>query len=287
MIGGAARLARAIDRRVPGCRLVVRAGRGPAATVVDDYRAIPAVAFNGVARVVNCVGTPVGDVATLAAVNVEVAVTAARRARDAGVRQFIQVGSLSVYGGATDIDGATPVAPVSDYGRSKANADAALAALATPEFCVTLLRVPALYGPGATGKFGQLARVMTALGRFPVFRPLARRSVLNLDNAAVAIAALLDGTASAGGVQFATDHEAFTLDALATAVTRVHGKLVRLVPLPAAAAAVARHAAPGAFASLYADSVVAPAAAMTTQLPLPVALGDGLAAMLAVGTACR
>ena len=236
--------------------------------------------------VVNCVGTPLGDAANLAVVNVDIAVEAARRARDAGVRQFIQVSSLSVYGGATAIDAATRVAPVSDYGRSKAIADDALLAHASLDFAVIVLRVPALYGPGAAGKFGQLARIMTALGVFPVFRPLARRSVLHLDNAAAAIAALLVEPKSSG-VRFATDHEVFTLDTLAAAVTAVNGKDVRLVTLPRAAAALMRRAAPGAFASLYMDSLVAPETALTTRLPLPMTLAAGLAAMLVADRTSR
>lgn len=247
--------------------------------VVDDYRAIPKSAFDGVTSVINCVGTPLGDAVTLTAVNVDIAVKAARSARDADVCHFIQVSSLSVYGGATAIDATTRVAPVSNYGRSKAAADAALLALALPDFAVTVLRVPVLYGPGAAGKFGQLARAMTAFGAFPVFRPLARRSVLHLDNAAAAIAALLVEPASSG-VRFATDHEVFTLDTLAAAVALVSGKGVRLVALPRAAAAIVRRATPAGFASLYQDSLVAPETALTRRLPLPITLAAGLASML-------
>ena len=228
----------------------------------------------------NCVGTPRGDASMLAAINVDVAVAAARQARDAGCRCFVQVSSLSVYGGATLIDGATLVAPVSDYGRSKAAADAALLGLATPEFAVVAVRVPALYGPGAPGKFGQLARVMIRTGVFPVFRPLARRSVLHLDNAAAAVAALIANSATTG-VHFAADHELFTLDALTAAISKTTDRDVRLISLPSAAAKILRRTAPGIFASLYADSVVAPAAAMTTQLAQPIGLVDGLATMLA------
>ncbi len=286
LVGGNARLAQAIARQLPGCRGVVRHGPTGDATVVADYRTIPEATFAGVATVINCVGTPHGDAATLHAVNVAVAVAAATRARVAGCRQFIQIGSLSVYGGATAIDGTTPVRPATAYGRSKAAADDALLALATPAFSVVVLRVPALYGVGAAGKFGRLAQAMATFGAFPLVRPAARRSVLHLDNAAAAVAALAaDPTPT--GVYLAADHEAFSLPLLAAAVTATTGTRVRLVPLPGWTAALARRAAPAAFASLYADSLIAPAAAMTTPLALPVRLADGLAAMLAAGHRSR
>ena len=172
---------------------------------------------------------------------------------------------------------------MSAYGRSKAAADAALLALAAPAFGVVTLRVPALYGPGAAGKFGALGRLMAAVGAFPVIAPLARRSVLHLDNAATAVAALLAAPDTSSGVRFAADHDVLTLADVAAAVAAARGRPVRLVALPAAFAAVVRRAVPSAFASLYVDSVIAPDAAMTTALTLPVTLRDGLAAALAAG----
>jgi len=163
LLGGDSRLARRIAARRPFARSVVRHGTADAVTtVVADYAEVPLSAFVGIATVVNCVGTPVGSPATLHAVNHDVAFASATRARAAGCRHFIQVSSLSVYGRAEQIDGMTPVAPVSAYGRSKAAADAALVraeAAAPTDMQVASMRAEVL---GLAGKRPEAMRVLDA-----------------------------------------------------------------------------------------------------------------------------
>lgn len=247
--------------------------------VIADYTAIPADAFAGVATVVNCVGTPVGDAVTMTRINVDVPLAAATAARAAGCRRFIQLSSLSVYGRATAIGVETPVAPVSAYGRSKADADAALLGLAAPGFGVTILRVPALYGNGAMGKLGTLARAMQRYGGFVAPPVVAPRSLLHLDNAVAVIKRLISEPHD--GVVLAADHAPFELSAFAGAVAAASGSAVRLVRAPAWFATGLRWLAPNLYASIFAPSLIDPAAAITTGMPLPVAMADGIAAMLA------
>ena len=75
-------------------------------------------------------------------VNHESAVSIARMARAAGVRNFVFASSCSVYGAGGD--GAktesAPLNPLTAYARSKINAEAGLRAIATPGFTVTCLR---------------------------------------------------------------------------------------------------------------------------------------------------
>lgn len=282
VIGGNARLGRRVAAALGSSRVVVREATGnPGAVVVKDYRDIDDAAFDGVSSVINCVGSPVGGDDVLRQINIAVPVNAARRARDAGCRQFIQLGSLSVYGRAEWIDDTTVAAPLSPYGRSKYAADLALLALATPAFAVTVLRAPALYGVGASGKFGALARLIRRTGLCPVLRAQPRRSALHLDNAAMALVALCSRATPRSGVEFAQDHHPFDLDQLAAAVRQASGRRVRPVRLPDAVLGGIRAAAPALHASLFASSLIDPAAAMTTEMALPVSLLAGLAEMLA------
>ncbi len=287
ILGGNAILARRLLRIIPGARLVIRGDRAQANAVsVSDYDAVPKYAFAGVDCVVNCVGTPCGDTATLDRVNHRLAVINAHHAREAGCRRFVQVSSLSVYGRAPAIGQATPLAPVSDYGRSKAAADAALLALVARGFAVNCVRLPALYGPGAAGKFGTLVELMRRVRVLPVPVPLPKRSVLHFDNAAVALAALCNG-AVADSVAFAADHDLFDLELLADVVTGFDGRSVKLSRLPKAVFAPLAAVAPGLYASVYADSVIASSAPFTLGMALPVTLRDGLHAMLAAGGGVR
>lgn len=281
IVGGSARLACRIRAIVPTARTVVRRNAGPKDIFVADYAMIPTAAFAGIKTVVNCVGTPTGDEATLWHVNVDTPFAAATRARTAGCRHFIQIGSLSVYGCAQRIDSVTSVAPQSAYGRSKAAADAALFALAGSGFAVTILRVPALYGVGATGKLGMLARAMRRFGGFIVPRQPVARSLLHLDNAAAVIARLIAEPEPRGGIVLAADHEPFNFASFAAAVAADSGQRMMLVRAPWGCATILRALAPNVHASLFADSFIVPDAAITRDMALPVALYDGIAAMLA------
>lgn len=281
IIGGRSRLAARLRAVAPAARAIVRRDPGPNDVMVADYDAIPAAEFAGMATVVNCVGTPNGDEDTLHRINVHVPIAAATAARAAGCRHFIQLSSLSVYGGAATIDAMTQVAPVSAYGRSKEAADSALLALTTPGFAMTILRVPALYGIGAAGKLGTLAQAMRKIGGFVVPRRPIARSLLHLDNAAAVIARLIEDADPRCGIALAADHRPFDFASFAAAVSADSGRPVRLVRAPGWFNTMLRFTAPRLYASTFADSLIAPTATITRDMTLPVDLPDGIAAMLA------
>jgi len=287
IIGGNSRLAQRLVRLLPPLRVINRSDEGPGVIGVSDYAALPQAAYDGVHTVVNCVGSAIGNVATLTRVNVEVAERSARQARAAGCRHYIFIGSLSVHGYAPRIDMATPVAPVTDYGRSKASAEAAVVALATSHFAVTVIRAPALYGPDAPGKFSMLARAMRVARVFPVPHELPQRSVLHLDNASAVVAALAADPDPDSRIVLAADHESFDLERFAAALAVADGKPIRLIRAPDAAFAPLRVTCPGIYASLFAASFIDPVAALSTEMVLPVALDAGLAEMLAVAAHSR
>lgn len=90
----------------------------------------------------------------------------ATAARAAGVRHFLHISSVSVYGGAEDIAASTPPAPTSLYGKSMPAGDQALAELSSPIFGVTSLRVPILYNVSSRSKLHKLAKALTWLHFF-------------------------------------------------------------------------------------------------------------------------
>ena len=136
IIGGDSRIARVLAKvRGKETRSIVR--RSPSSSldiVVTDYGDLPAHSFDGIDCAVNCVGISSGEAAELQRVNVDIPFRAAQAAKAAGVRCFIHISSFSVYGGAREIDRTTPVAPTSDYGRSKLAADEALLQLCDDSF---------------------------------------------------------------------------------------------------------------------------------------------------------
>ncbi|MEX0450037.1 NAD-dependent epimerase/dehydratase family protein [Spiribacter sp. 221] len=94
----------------------------------------------------------------LRAINVEATEELARQARAAGVRHFIFLSSIGVLGQSSvvPLDESAPLAPAEPYARTKAEAEAALWALADDRMAVTVIRPPLVHGPGAPGNFGRL-----------------------------------------------------------------------------------------------------------------------------------
>lgn len=119
-------------------------------------------------------------------VNTDLAVETARRAKDAGVKQFIFMSSMIVYGDSAPygrkkvIDEHTLPAPANFYGDSKWLADKEIRKFADESFRVAVLRPPMIYGPESKGNYPVLAKVARSLPVFPDVEN--ERSMLYIDN---------------------------------------------------------------------------------------------------------
>jgi UDP-glucose 4-epimerase len=82
-------------------------------------------------------------------INHELVVKNARFAKDAGVRHFIQLSTIAVYGEVQNIGIATAELPVNDYGKSKLFADNELQKMQSKDFQITIIRPSMVYGGGA------------------------------------------------------------------------------------------------------------------------------------------
>lgn len=198
--------------------------------LVNDYFIPPRSALENVDVFINFTGLVKATPAELHRVNAAGPAMLAKAARDADASHFIHISSLSVYGGAEDIDFSTVPVPVTAYGQSKLLGEQRLAELIAQDFAVTSLRVPILYNKTARGKLHQLANMMSRLRFFPVPRVPQPRSILHFDNLAAAIEAILDTRIA--GVRFAADPEPFTFSNLADGIQRRHGYRPKLVIIP-------------------------------------------------------
>ena len=105
----------------------------------------------------------------------------AQKAKAAGVRHYIFLSSLAVYGRRQEriIAGQTP-APETYYGHSKYLAEQILLPMAEETFTVSIVRSPMVYGPKAKGSYRQLQRLAAVL---PIFPKIAnQKSVISLQN---------------------------------------------------------------------------------------------------------
>lgn len=115
------------------------------------------------------------------AVNRELTVALAEKAKEAGVPQFVFMSSMSVYGIDTGV--ITPVTqprPTGHYGKSKLAAEQALTEMETSEFRVAILRPPMVYGKGCKGNFQLLRKLVEKSPVFPAVQN--RRSMISIAN---------------------------------------------------------------------------------------------------------
>ena len=119
-------------------------------------------------------------------VNTGLAVDTAEKAKREGVKTFIFMSSMIVYGESAPygkrkvIDATTILQPANFYGDSKLQADVAVRELADDTYKVIVLRPPMIYGKGSKGNYRTLAKLAKKLPVFPNVDN--ERSMLYIEN---------------------------------------------------------------------------------------------------------
>ncbi len=164
-------------------------------------------------------------------VNTTLAIEIAKKAKQAGVRQFLFMSSASVYGldaplGKTvTITEDTPLDPKDHYGRSKLNAEEGLRALCGESMKLAILRPPMIYGKGCKGNYQKLASVAKKLTVFPAVDN--RRSMLYIGNLTEFIRLLLDDEAE--GTFCPQDREYVSTCDMVNLIAHCHGRDILMV----------------------------------------------------------
>ncbi len=120
------------------------------------------------------------------AVNTDLTIETARKAKQDGVGQFVFMSSAIVYGDSAPIGKRkvitkdTPAAPSNCYGDSKLQAENGIRPLDDDAFKVVVLRSPMIYGKGSRGNYPLLAKFAAKTPIFPYVEN--ERSMLYIDN---------------------------------------------------------------------------------------------------------
>ena len=114
-------------------------------------------------------------------VNRDLAIEAAKKSKADGVKQFIFLSSMSVYGMETGvITKETKPNPKSHYGRSKWQAEQEIVPLDSDTFKICVLRPPMVYGKGCKGNFQTVVKIVKKSPVFPKVKN--ERSMIYIDN---------------------------------------------------------------------------------------------------------
>ena len=115
------------------------------------------------------------------AVNRDLAIETAEKAKREGVKHFIFMSSMLVYGISHErIDMDTVPQPASCYGLSKWQADEKIRELADENFIVSVMRPPMIYGKNCKGNYPLLSKIARHAPIFPDYEN--ERSMCYIEN---------------------------------------------------------------------------------------------------------
>ena len=161
-------------------------------------------------------------------VNCKLTIETAKKAKQDGVRRFIFMSSIIVYGNSGVnglIDKNTKEAPVDFYGQSKLDAEAGIRPLADADFKVVIIRPPMIYGKNSKGNYPRLAKMATKLPIFPMVEN--RRSMLHIDNLCEFIRLVIAHESE--GTFYPQNEEYVNTSKLVKEIAACHGKKMILV----------------------------------------------------------
>ena len=165
------------------------------------------------------------------AVNCDLTVALAQKAKEEGVRQFIFMSSAIVYGDSAPIGFQrmitrdTPPAPADFYGDSKLQAEKGILPLADDHFKIAVLRPPMIYGKGSKGNYPVLSKMAQKLPAFPKVENC--RSMLYIGNLVEFVRLVIKNEES--GFFFPQNGQYSNTSQLVQMIAEAHGKHIILV----------------------------------------------------------
>ena len=158
-------------------------------------------------------------------VNRDLVIKIAENAKSAGVKQFILLSTMSVYGlNVGRIEKTTPTNPVNAYGKSKVEADVIIEKMSDENFKFACLRPPMVYGKGCKGNYQSLRKFALKSPIFPDYKN--ERSMIYIGNLCEFVKDVIEFERS--GLFFPQNAEYVTTSDMVQEIADSHGKKIRL-----------------------------------------------------------
>lgn len=204
--------------------------------VNDSWRGKDFSDYDTVFHVAGIAHADVGNVsdevkAKYYAVNTDLTVETAKKAKTDGVKQFIFMSSAIVYGESAPIGKSkvitkdTVPSPVNFYGDSKLQAENGILPLQDENFSVVVLRPPMIYGKGSKGNYPVLSKFAKKLPIFPYVKN--ERSMLYVENLCEFVRLMVENEES--GIFHPQNGEYSNTSELVKMIAGVYGKKVFIV----------------------------------------------------------
>lgn len=162
-------------------------------------------------------------------VNRDLTIETARKAKRDGVKQFVFMSSIIVYGDSSNINRKRVITretipqPANFYGKSKLQAEEGIQPLESEEFKIVVLRPPMVYGKGSKGNYPRLAQYARKLPVFP--KVDNQRSMLYINNLCEFIRLLVEEEEH--GLFFPQNGECVSTSEMVRLIAQIHGKNIR------------------------------------------------------------
>lgn len=163
------------------------------------------------------------------AVNRDLAVETAEKAKNSGVKQFIFMSSMLIYNGCKENNIDSSVSPCAKgvYAQSKLQADEKIRKMSDENFKVAVLRPPMIFGKDCKGNFPRLCKLALKTPIFPKIEN--RRSMLYIENLSEFVRLAVENRSE--GVFFPQNPQYFATYRIAQAAAAEKGKKLRVTRL--------------------------------------------------------
>jgi len=186
-------------------------------------------------------------------VNRDLCLEVAINAKKAGIKQFVFLSTLKVYGkSASDgnlVDENSHCFPEDFYGKSKLAAEIGLRKLESKDFIVSIIRPSLVYGEGVKANMLSLIKLVERYPVLPFGNINNRRNFLYIENLVGYIDRIIEKKAS--GTFIAIDGEAISTTELVKFISKYLEKKVILIKLPRIALLLLRYLLPGICERLF------------------------------------
>lgn len=159
-------------------------------------------------------------------INRDLCIKIANVAKESGVKQFIVLSTMSVYGKVTGhISKETKEAPVNAYGKSKLQADEYIKKISDESFKFACIRPPMVYGKGCKGNYQILRKFALKSPIFPKYSN--ERSMIYIGNLCEFIKNVIDDDKK--GLFFPQNEEYVNTSDMVEYIAAENSKRIRLI----------------------------------------------------------
>lgn len=165
-------------------------------------------------------------------VNVFQSISLAKKAKSSGVKQFVYMSTVKVYGEETDkpYSENSLCHPRDNYGKSKLEAEKKLLELQDESFIISIIRTPIVYGHGVKANIKNLINLINKTPVLPFGNIKNRRSMIYIGNLCFYLDNIIEK--QMGGIFLVSDDKPLSTTELCRLIANSLNKKIYLVKVP-------------------------------------------------------